>query len=337
MSISMLFLVLCLFVVCARHGHSLTFGKQSTAKQVVDGFSGDKSGFLSGKTALVTGANSGIGLETAKALASQGCRVIFCSRSVSAAKAAVEKEVLKPGLGEYTVPLASSLLVVKELDLDNILSIKKLAQEVEESGEKLDLLVLNAGIMSLPTLEKTRLSPSLNWEKQMGVNHLAHAALTKLLIPRLEERARIVVLASSAHNFASADFLSDLSFESKAYLPWVAYGNSKLANLLFAKGLAKNLPSSITACSVHPGVIKTNLWNQSFLNKAMSLFVADKTIPQGAATTLWACLAPRVSEEDMRGVYLADCAIASPSSLGQSETLVDALWLKTEEELAKLL
>lgn len=201
---------------------------------------------------------SGIGLETCKALSSAGAKVILCSRSVSAAQKAIETEVAQAGEGGYIGDV--SKIEVKQLDLASLKSVKAFAEEFLASGNQLDLLVLNAGLMALPKLENT----DAGFEMQIGVNHFGHAYLTQLLQPKLLNQAsksRIVVLASVAHKFGKID-TSDLHYrKGRAYNPWGAYGQSKLANILFAKSLADKLPASkVNAVSVHPGVIKTNLY-----------------------------------------------------------------------------
>lgn len=299
---------------------AIAFSATSTAKQVADALSTTS---LKGRTAVITGANTGIGLEAAKALASKGCRVVLCSRDEKAARDAIEKEVKQAGLGQYVVE--SPDIVVKQLDLANLESVASLAADISKT-EQVDYLVLNAGIMSLPTLERTK----YGWEKQMAVNHFGHAALVKGLMPMLS-KSRIVVLASTAHRFSSDKVVEDVTYKKRSYLPWTAYGDSKMANLLYAKGLAHHL--KLDACSVHPGVIKTRLWNQSLINRAFSLFVGDRGIPEGAASTVWACLSPRT---DLKGAYIADCAPALPNELGQSDALRDEVWRVTNEELARV-
>ena len=311
--------------------------KQS-AIQVIRGFGSGR--YLQGKTALVTGGNAGIGLETVKALASVGCRVLLCSRSVEAGRAAVESEIAKDGLGGYSVTDTSNV-VVKQLDLENLDSIRRLCDDVAATEPCIDILILNAGIMSLPKLERT--SPA-GWERQMGVNHFGHALLTKRLRPLLnksKDMARVISLASTAHRFSSKAFIDDPTYTTKGhqYTPWVAYGDSKLANLVYAKALAKDFSKNsenATAVSVHPGVIRTALWNQSPINKFFSLFVGDRDVPQGAASTVWAAVAPRVLQPDMRGAYIADCGPERPKDFAEDDLLVQKLWDVTESELQRV-
>lgn len=185
--------------------------------------------------------------------------MILCSRSLEAGQAAVDTELLQPGLGGYAVD--ASNVRVMGLDLSSLQSIKAFADEFIQQEGRLDLLVLNAGIMALPKLELT----DAGFEKQIGVNHFGHFYLTQLLLDKMRATpstaGRIVVLSSSAHRFGDVR-PDNLHFsKSRRYTPWGAYGQSKLANLLHAKGLADRLRGTgLTAVSVHPGVIKTNLW-----------------------------------------------------------------------------
>jgi NAD(P)-dependent dehydrogenase (short-subunit alcohol dehydrogenase family) len=253
----------------------------SLVLQVVDAFGADQ--YLKGKTAIVTGGNSGIGyelpiifrsdaslqniplhyvrgrLETCKALASAGARVILCSRSVAGGEAAVKAELASRGHGGYVVD--TSNVVVKALDLNSLPSIKAFADDFSATEDRLDFLILNAGIMALPRLERT----DAGFERQIGVNHFGHAYLVQQLQNKMlatpDTSGRVVVLSSVAHTMGSV-VPSDLHYKNgRRYAGWEAYGQSKLANLLFAKGLAHQLRGTpITAVSVHPGVIRTNLW-----------------------------------------------------------------------------
>ena len=295
-------------------------GKKSTAADVIATLKPD----LSGKVAIVTGGNAGIGVETVKALASAKCKVILACRNVAAGKAAREQMYTR-----YDID-------VEELDLNDLASVKAFADRVAT----VDLLVLNAGIMALNQKELT----VDGFEKQIGVNHFGHAYLTRLLRPKLEARgtaaapSRVVVVASTAHGFAAKEWTAqdlDLDFKQVKYSPWGAYGNSKLANILFAKALAKRLPETVTPVSHHPGVIRTPLWRETAASGGiggflLGRFMADKSIPQGAATTVWAAVAPDVP----RGEDLDDCAVASKrSDQAKDDALADALWDLTEARL----
>jgi len=315
-------------------------GSKSTAREVVDKYAPDKQ--LAGRVAIVTGGNSGIGIETVKALSLAGCRVLLASRSVEAGERAVEQEVRMPGQGGYAVTDAD--ISVKQLDLANLTSVVAFADDFRSSESRIDYLVLNAGVMALPKLERTL----DGFEKQIGVNHFGHALLVRLLRPILEAQtfpSRVVTLSSTAHNLAQDFDANNLNYSGERaskYSAWGAYGASKLANALFAKALARRLPADITSVSVHPGVIRTNLWRSTPAAGGpggwlLDLLVTDKTVPQGAATTVWACLAPKVAGPAFAGAYLSDCAAGSLSSLGSDAALADALWTATDIDLDKAL
>ncbi len=309
-------------------------GKKSTALEVINAYGTGK--YLAGKTAIVTGGNSGIGLETVKALAHAGARVLLCSRSVENGKQMIDSEIKVSGLGGYIVEDTSSILV-KQLDLADLKSVKALADDINASEARIDFLVLNAGIMALPNLEYT----AYGFEKQIGTNHFGHFYFTQLLLEKMKKQgfpSRVVVLSSSAHQMGSRD-LKDLNYKNgRGYGAWGAYGQSKLANLLFAKGLQDRVKDTkITAVSLHPGVISTNLFRQlgTITGWLFSNLFTDKTIPQGASTTLYACLAPELAEPANQGSYLDNCAIATPNSNGvdKDSTLRNELW----DESVKLL
>ena len=314
-----------------------TKSKSPTALDVINEYGQGK--YLKGKTAIVTGGNSGIGLETCKALAHAGCKVILCSRSIDAGINAVNTEIKNSGLGNYIVDDADTSIVVKELDLNSFDSIKKFVDNILVEYKTIDYLVLNAGIMAVNQLERT----VEGFEKQIGVNHFGHAYLTSLLLPTLEQTTtpiRIVSVASVAHTFGGGILpLTDLNYKTRKYSPWEAYGTSKLANILFAKGVVKNVKNRlITAVSVHPGVIKSNLWNRNtgllnILFQVIGSAIADKTVPQGAACQVYACVSPRILDDDMRGVYLNDNQPDRPTKSAEDEDNVSNLWTETYKQI----
>ena len=314
-----------------------SLGARSTAQEVVALYSGGKvEGFLKGKVAVVTGGNSGIGLETCKALSNAGCRVIMGSRSVEGGLKSIDSEIKMPGQGKYVVSDVSNISV-KELNLESLASIRSFAEQVQ-AEPRIDYLVLNAGIMALPKLEYTENA----WEKQIGTNHHGHFYLTSLLKDKMaaqSEPSRIVVVSSVAHTMGSIN-LQDFHFTNgRKYMPWVAYGQSKMANILFAKSLADKLKDTqVTTVSLHPGVIGTNLSRHlgGAIKVVLNLFVNDKNIPQGASTTVYACLNPEFAKQDMSGSYLKDCAVLLPNAEGQdvSGTLRAGLWKLTEDKIA---
>ena len=198
-------------------------------------------------------------METCKALALAGIRVIMCSRSVGAGQQAIKDELLAAGHGGYTVDAAN--VVVKSLDLNSLASIKAFADDFIATEARLDYLVCNAGIMALPSREYT----DAGFEKQIGVNHFGHFYLYKLLAAKMSSTpntaGRVVCLSSSAHTMGMV-IPSDLHYKNgRKYAAWEAYGQSKLANMLFAKALADKLQgTTMTAVCIHPGVIRTALW-----------------------------------------------------------------------------
>jgi NAD(P)-dependent dehydrogenase (short-subunit alcohol dehydrogenase family) len=295
---------------------------------------------LAGKTALVTGAASGLGLETVKALTSAGCRVLATARDVAAGERVIAAE-LAGGAGAAT-PYAgrADLVKVLPLDLASLASVRALAGALAAEAP-LDYVILNAGIMALEQREET----AAGFEKQLGVNHFAQHLLVSLLRPRLVARAapaRVIYLSSLAHKSGSVD-VANLHFAPpRRYVPWVAYGQSKKCNILDARELADQLAVEaphVTAVSVHPGVIKTNLarhmsmLKNPFVMWIFTTFVADKSIEQGAATTIYAALAPAIP----RGAYLVDCAPAAADAEGTDAggALRKALWAATERCLVK--
>jgi NAD(P)-dependent dehydrogenase (short-subunit alcohol dehydrogenase family) len=194
---------------------------------------------LTGRTAIVTGANSGIGLAAAQALASHGARVILAVRD--------------PARGEAAAASVAGTAEVRPLDLASLASVRAFARDW--SGPA-DLLVNNAGVM-IPPLART----ADGFELQFGTNHLGHFALTSLLLPSITATGRVVTVSSSVHQVGRIDF-GDLNWERKRYRRWPAYGQSKLANLLFTTELQRRLTeagSPIRALAAHPGYAATNL------------------------------------------------------------------------------
>jgi NAD(P)-dependent dehydrogenase (short-subunit alcohol dehydrogenase family) len=263
---------------------------------------------LSGKSYVVTGANSGIGLVTVTQLAKQGAHVVLaCRRPAEGERARAEILAQKP---RGTVEVA-------ELDLASLGSVRSFSEQVLARHPRLTGLVNNAGVMNSPA-GKTR----DGFESQLGTNHLGHFLLTELLLPALERGApsRIVCLSSCYHDVAQGreghiDF-DDLQFERRKYDGWEAYAQSKLANLLHARQLAKRLAGrGVTVASVHPGWVRTNLirstmplWAQDMVLRPV-LRLAGMIEPwEGAQTSLYALLSPDVDAHSgayfsQRGMY----------------------------------
>lgn len=310
-------MVAALAMLCATRA---ILGPKSTASEVVAAYrtSGLPPYVLRGGTAVVTGGNSGIGKESAKALLEAGCRVVLCSRDPDAGAAAVAD------LGE----LAAGRCRVQQLDLADLNSISEASKEIASKEGRISLLLNNAGVMATPRKETKQ-----GFELQVGTNHIGHHALTRLLLPIMEEDGRVVTVASTAHTMGEVD-TSDLFFSRRKYTPWGAYGQSKAANILFAKALAdelQNAGSQITSVSLHPGVIKTPLWRHGnqILTWVLHRFILDKDIPQGASTSIYAALDNNLPP----GAYLSDCAVATPNTACQDAdgTSRRALWTLTEQ------
>jgi NAD(P)-dependent dehydrogenase (short-subunit alcohol dehydrogenase family) len=272
------------------------FDLNSTADDVVAGLD------LSGKLAVITGGGAGIGKETARALAARGAHVIIGGRSRAVIEAAA-KELSSSGA-----------VLAHELDLLSLKSVSQFADWVISLGRPLDLLILNAGIMAAPLSRSAE-----GIESQMATNFIGHAALTSKLVPALLAAAepRVVSLSSSAHQMSPVVF-SDINFEQRAYDPWEAYGQSKTANALLAVKVWNELgPRGVTAHAVHPGGVFTGLMKHVTGDVAAVLSsrykfdtskVQVKTIPQGAATSLWAATEPAL--RNRAALYLHDCGVA---------------------------
>ena len=237
--------------------------------------------------AVVTGGNAGIGAVSCKTLALAGMKVVMCARNVQAAQAVVDSWPSH----------VRELVSVQELDLADLQSVEEAVKNILNKHPTIDVLLNNAGIMALPKKQTTK----QDIELQFGTNHVGHHFLTRLLLPHLKQggSGRVVTVASEAHRSASA---TSAEWQSSDYSGWREYSRSKLANVLFAKHLDAQLMSSdnhnnnnIDSVSLHPGVIGTNLWQYfpKFVRPLTKLF-ADKTVEQGAATSVYCCLAKNV-------------------------------------------
>ena len=252
------------------------FGYGSTAEDVTAGLS------LAGKTILITGCNSGLGHEAMRVLAGRGARIIAAARTVEKARNAA------PGLAAAVIPVAC--------ELSDPASVRACVAAVKASGVRLDAIICNAGIMALPKLHQAH-----GLELQFFTNHIGHFILVTGLLDDLADDGRVVMLSSAAHMMAPRGgiALDNLSGE-RGYKGWVAYGQSKMANLLFAKELARRFAGTArTANAVHPGVINTNLSRNlgapPWLLKAvfgLGDLIFLKSIPQGAATECYAAVHP---------------------------------------------
>ncbi len=291
-------------------------GWKTTAEQALQGQS------LAGKTAIVTGATSGIGTETARVLALAGADVVFAVRNVKAG------EELAAQL-RASLPQAAGKFDVQALDLGDLKSVKAFSAAWLTSGRPLHLLVNNAGIMATPQGQTAQ-----GFELQVGTNHLGHFALTTALLPVLGKSspARVVTVSSKLHMRGDGKrLLAALEKKPTSYSPFGAYGDSKLANVLFVKALSTRLPAGVEAFSLHPGVINTNLSRSmgvlgSIYRAVGGVFM--KSVPQGAATSVFGAAAPELAGKS--GAYLEDCRVGTPSRAGQDTELAEQVWALSE-------
>lgn len=290
------------------------FGFGTSAEQVTAGLD------LTGKNLLITGSTSGLGEASARALGDRGARIFAAARSIDKA------EALCRTLAGSPHPVAC--------DLADPFSVLACVDAVTQAGAVFDAIICNAGIMALPELERV-----FGYEKQFFTNHIGHFLLVTRLLPRLGPNGRVVVVSSDAHRMApigGIDF-DNLSGE-RSYNAWTAYGRSKLANLLFAKELARRLPhAGQSANAVHPGVIMTNLQrSMTPLTRAMMhlggpLFL--KTTAQGAATQCYVAVHPSMREN---GEYFADCNVRQPRRAARDRALAEKLWQVSERIVAEV-
>jgi NAD(P)-dependent dehydrogenase (short-subunit alcohol dehydrogenase family) len=318
---------------------TLTFGATSTTDEVLEGVN------LRGKRILVTGVSAGLGVETARSLAAHGANVVGAARDLAKAEAAT---------GQVRNDGASSggSLELVELDLASLKSVRGCAAALLQKGKPFDVIIANAGVMATP-FSYTR----DRFEMQLGTNHLGHFVLINRIAPLIRKGGRVINLSSAGHRFANVD-LEDPNFERTAYDPFVAYGRSKTANILFAVAFdGRHRDQGIRAAAVHPGGIKTELGRhvdqtriEQMIKQIDEQLAAEgkapfqwKTVPQGAATSVWAAaVAPA---EEIGGRYCENChvgnvvpenATITAASEGVRAYALDpraaeALWKKSEE------
>lgn len=273
---------------------------ETTTDEVLDGVD------LHGKVAIVTGASTGLGLETARALASVGALVVLAGRDSS--RIATAADTIRE-----RVPGAR--LEEGALDLTSLDSVRAFAEWFANDHDRLHLLINNAGVMYTP-FERT----AEGFELQFGTNHVGHFLLTNLLVPRLlaDPPSRVVNLSSGGH--VGSDIVwDDINFERREYDKFAAYGQSKTANILFSVELDRRLGDrGVHAYAVHPGMIATELGRHMTKDDFAALkdrakqspsggLPAYKTLEQGAATSVWAASAPEL--DDRGGTYLADAEV----------------------------
>ena len=301
------------------------FGFESTTNDVVEGIS------LAGKVVLVTGATAGLGIETSRTLAAAGANVLMLGRN---------SEVLELEAANLRALGPSGQIDTQTVDLASLDSVRQSTAAILDAYPRIDVLINNAGVMACPLLRTAD-----GFEMQFGTNHLGHFLLTCLLVPALlaGAPARIINLSSTGHKLSDVN-LDDPNYQQRDYDKWVAYGESKTANVLFSVALDQRLRArGVRSLSVHPGVIMTKLSRhlseadiENLMNSAPEGESLDwKSVEQGAATSVWAATAPELA--DKGALYLENCQIAVPAEPGQSGGIeAYALDPETAERLWKL-
>jgi NAD(P)-dependent dehydrogenase (short-subunit alcohol dehydrogenase family) len=311
-----------------------TFGATSTTDEVLKGVN------LRGKRVLVTGVSAGLGVETARALAAHGADVVGAARDLSKAKAATAgvRAAAKQGGG----------LELVELDLASLDSVRVCANALVDNGKPFDLVIANAGVMACPYGKTAE-----GFETQFGTNHLGHFVLVNRIASLMKLGSRLVNLSSAGHRYSDVD-LDDPNFERTPYDPWAAYGRSKTANILFAVEFDRRKKGNgIRATAVHPGGIETELarhLGEGGIRQRLEHINAQaraagepeiklKTVPEGAATSVWAGAV--AAADEVGGRYCEDCHVAEiepdaakragvrPYALNPETA--KALWAKSEE------
>lgn len=311
------------------------FGEKSTTEDVLAGVD------LTGKRVLVTGVSAGLGVETARVLVAHGADVVGAARDVAKAERATAdvRAAAESGNGAFSIV---------ELDLASLASVRACADALNADGRPFDVIIANAGVM-VPPFGHT----ADGFETQFGTNHLGHFVLINRIASLLTQGGRLVNLSSAGHRYADVD-LEDPDFERTPYEPWIGYGRSKTANILFAVEFdRRHRDRGVRATAVHPGGIQTELGRHmdegqmaaliSSINetaaKAGTPAFEFKTIPQGAATSVWAAFV--ADPADIGGKYCEDCHVAQlqeaegirsgvrPYALDAEHA--KALWAKSEE------
>src|SRR6267378_2772236 len=315
------------------------FGATSTTEDVLSGIN------LRGKRIFVTGVSAGLGVETARALAAHGAHVVGAARDLKKAEAAtaqVRKDAAANG-GRFELVA---------LDLANLKSVRACADELLKKREPFDVIIANAGVMATPFTNTAD-----HFETQFGTNHLGHFVLVNRIASLIRAGGRLINLSSAGHRFSNVD-LEDPNFERTLYDPFIAYGRSKTANILFAVAFdQRHRARGIRAAAVHPGGIQTELGRHigashipKMIDQINQQLAAEgkapfqwKTVPQGAATSVWAGVV--ASAEEIGGRHCENCHVGgvvpdqvtiSAISEGVRGYALDpknaeALWKKSEE------
>jgi NAD(P)-dependent dehydrogenase (short-subunit alcohol dehydrogenase family) len=315
------------------------FGAKSTTEDVLKGVD------LKGKRILVTGVSAGIGVETARALVAHGADVVGAARDLDKAKRATSE------VSQAAAENGASLELI-ELDLASLKSVRTAADKLVADGRLFDVIIANAGVMATP-FGKTE----DGFETQFGTNHLGHFVFVNRIAKLIKDGGRLVNLSSSGHRFSNVD-LNDPNFETTPYEPFVAYGRSKSANILFAVAFdQRHRERGVRAAAVHPGGIQTELARhmdpahlEQMVKQINEQAAAEgkgpfefKTVAQGAATSVWAAVV--ASAEEVGGRYCENghvsAVVADDARLGMLDEGVRgyaldpqnavALWKKSEE------
>jgi NAD(P)-dependent dehydrogenase (short-subunit alcohol dehydrogenase family) len=315
------------------------FGANSTTEEVLAGID------LKGKRILVTGVSAGLGIETARAFVAHGADVVGAVRDLEKAQRA-SSEVSKAAAG------SGANFELIELDLANLKSVRAAADKLVADGRRFDVIIANAGVMATP-LGKTE----DGFETQFGTNHLGHFVFVNRIAKLIKDGGRLVNLSSSGHRFSNVD-LNDPNFETTPYEPFVAYGRSKTANILFAVEFdRRHRDRGVSATAVHPGGIMTELgryMDPGSLEQMVKQINEEaaaagkepfefKTVSQGAATSVWAAVV--ATAEEVGGRYCENChagdVVADDATMGMLDEGVRgyaldsqnaaALWKKSEE------
>ena len=294
------------------------FTRRSTAGQVTDGLD------LQGKNILITGCNSGLGLESMRVMAERGAHVIGVARTREKAAAAAA------GIGASITPVAC--------DLSEPGSVVACAEEVQTLRQPIDVLMCNAGIMALPTLQQKH-----GVEMQFLTNHLGHFVLVNRLLDRVRQApaGRVVLVSSLAHYTSVPGGIGFDNLDgSRSYNGWTFYGQSKLANLLMSNELARRLSGSpATSNAIHPGIIHTplmrNVGSLRSLVGRIASWPVSRSVEQGAATQCYVATAPAL--EGVSGRYFVDCNPARTSIHARDPDLAARLWAVSEELAADYL
>jgi len=278
------------------------FGATSTTDEVLEGVN------LSGKRILVTGASAGLGVETARTLAARGAQVVGAARDLDKARRATEQVRAQAANGGG--------LELVELDLASLASVRACADSLNADGRSFDVVIANAGVMATPKGQTAD-----GFETQFGTNHLGHFVLVNRIAALMKPGSRLVNLSSAGHRFSDVD-LEDPNFEHTPYTEFGAYGRSKTANILFAVEFdRRHKGEGVRAAAVHPGGIQTEL-GRYMTDAVREALIANinasqpagapqfswKTIPQGAATSVWAAI--KAPADEIGGKYCEDCHVA---------------------------